>query len=179
MTRAALQLDFVAPPRLRWRWLSAAALAALALLLALLLVLQSRVSQRHEAAASRHELLSERLQGASPRSQAAPDALTRADIGRANGVIEELAVPWERLFDAVEDADARGLGALSLTPNARERTLRFAGEARDIHELLAYVDRMAAQSALGEVHLEGYNTVVRDGQPVLSFTLAANWRGLP
>ena len=148
-------------------------------LLALLLVLQSRVSQRHEAAASRHELLSERLQGASPRSQAAPDARTRADISRANGVIEELAVPWERLFDAVEDADARGLGALSLTPNARERTLRFAGEARDINELLAYVDRMAAQSALGEVHLEGYNTVVRDGQPVLSFTLAASWHGLP
>lgn len=179
MTRAALQLDFVAPPRLRWRWLSGAALAAMALLLALLVVLQSGVSQRHEAAASRHELLSARLQGASPRSQAAPDARTRADISRANGVIEELAVPWERLFDAVEDADARGLGALSLTPNARERTLRFAGEARDINELLAYVDRMAAQSALGEVHLEGYNTVVRDGQPVLSFTLAANWRGLP
>ena len=179
MTRAALQLDFVAPPRLRWRWLTGAALAALALLLALLVVYESRVSQRHEAAASRHELLGERLRSASPRGSAAPDALTRADIGRANGVIEELAVPWERLFDAVEDADARGLGALSLTPNARDRTLRFAGEARDINELLAYVDRMAAQSAFGEVHLEGYNTVVRDGQPVLSFTLAASWQGLP
>ena len=50
MTRAALQLDFVAPPRLRWRWLSGAALAALALLLALLVAYESRVSQRHEAA---------------------------------------------------------------------------------------------------------------------------------
>lgn len=179
MTRAALQLDFVAPPTWRWRWLSAVALAVAAVLLALLFACESSVSQRHEAAASRHELLSERLRLASPRTSAAPDARTRADIGRANAVIEELAVPWERLFDAVEDADARGLGALSLTPNARDRTLSFAGEARDINELLAYVDRMAALTAFDEVHLEGYNTVVRDGQPVLSFTLAASWRGLP
>jgi hypothetical protein len=38
---------------------------------------------------------------------------------------------------------------------------------------------MGAQSLLGEVHLQGYNTVVRDGQPVLSFTLAAVWRQVP
>jgi hypothetical protein len=107
------------------------------------------------------------------------DAQTTADILRANLVIDELVVPWERLFDAIEDADPGGLGALALTPNARDRTLRLTGEARDLNELLAYVDRMGAQSLLGEVHLQGYNTVMRDGQPVLSFTLAAVWRPVP
>ena len=138
-----------------------------------------RSQQGTEQAAWLTQDMAERLRATEPRPVAAPDAPTRADIVRANLVIEELVVPWERLFDAIEDADARSLGALSLTPNARDRSVRFAGEARDMNELLAYIERLSAQAALSEVHLQGYNTVVREGQPVLSFTLAATWRPVP
>ena len=179
MRLAPLQLDFVAPPRYRWRRRCWAALALMVVAVVVTAEYQSRVLQRFDTAQSRRDLLAERLRAAGPRPVAAPDAQTRADIVRANQVIEELVVPWERLFDAIEDADARSLGALSLTPNARDRSVRFAGEARDMNELLAYIERLSAQAALGEVHLQGYNTVVREGQPVLSFTLAATWRPVP
>ena len=130
----------------------------------------------HAAAQSHFDKLSLRLNAKAPRrAAAAPDPLTLAGVQRANAVIDQLIVPWDELFDAVEAADARGLAVLSLTPNARERSLRLAGESRSMDELLAYLGRVAAQPALSEVHLQGYNTVQREGVPVLAFTLAARW----
>jgi hypothetical protein len=52
----------------------------------------------------------------------------------------------------------------------------LSGEARSVPDLLAYVDRLAALRTLEEVRLEGYETVVRDGVDVVSFTVAASWR---
>jgi hypothetical protein len=62
-----------------------------------------------------------------------------------------------------------------MTPDAKERSLRLAGEARTMPELLAYVDRLAAQPGLRQVHLLGYDRVVREGTEVVAFTLLARW----
>lgn len=177
MTTALLQLDFRRPPRSGWRWVGWAGLVAAVVLVLALSEHHAEIAQRHAAASSRHALLDARARAAAPRPHAVvPDPRTLADVKRANAVIDQLTVPWDALFDAVEAADARGLGLLSLTPNARERTLRLAGEARSMAELLAYVERMAAQPALHQVHLLGYANAVRDGVAVVSFTLAARWR---
>lgn len=177
MNTVPLQLDFRQPPRSGWRWFGWAGLAAAVALVMALSGHYAEVARRHAVASSRHALLAERVRAAAPRRDAAvPAAQTLADVKRANAVIDQLTVPWDALFDAVEAADVRGLGLLSLTPNARDRTLRLAGEARSMAELLAYVERMAAQPALHQVHLLGYANAVRDGVAVVSFTLAARWR---
>ena len=177
MTTAALQLDFLRPPATRARWVGWLLLAAAVPVVLLTSEAYSRAEQRWALAQSRHEHLQARWQAdRPPRAVAAPDAATLASIRRANTVIDQLSVPWGELFDAIEGADARGLGVLSLTPNARDRSLRLAGEARSMEELLAYLQRMAEQPALQQVHLLGYGTAVREGVPVVSFTLAATWR---
>jgi hypothetical protein len=177
MTTAALHLDFNRPPASRARWIGWLSLALAVPAVVLTSEAYSRAAQTWELAQSRNTHLQGRLQADSPRrATAPPDAPTLAAIRRANAVIDQLSVPWADLFDAVEAADARGLGVLSLTPNARDRTLRLAGEARSMGELLAYVERMAAQPTLRQVHLLGYSTVVRDGVSVVSFSLAATWR---
>lgn len=177
MTTAALQLDFTRPTASRARWIGWLVLAAAVPAVVLTSEACSRADQTWTLAQSRHAHLQGRLQADRPqRTVAPPDATTLAAIRRANAVIDQLSVPWADLFNAVEGADARGLGVLSLTPNARDRTLRLAGEARSMGELLAYVERMAAQPALRQVHLLGYSTAVRDGVSVVSFTLAATWR---
>ena len=177
MSVAPLQLDFRAPERPRWRWLGWALLVAS---VAVVLVFSEHVaeaSQQHAKAQARNDQLSERLRDKTPRRAAtAPDALTLAEVQRANRIIDQLTVPWDELFNAVEAADARGLAVLSLTPNALDRSLRLAGESRSMNELLAYVGRVAQQPGLSGVHLLAYNTVLRDGVPVVSFTLAATWR---
>lgn len=178
--RAPLALDFRARAGAPWR-----ALGWLALLtgLALCGVLADRIAAaaaRHGEALERQTRLAEALRAAKPSPTGAPvDTRTLADIERANVVIERLTVPWDALFDAIEAADSRGLGLLALIPNARDRTVRLSGESRSIGEVLAYVDRLAAQSALSQVHLQSYATTLRGDLPVVSFTLAATWRQGP
>ncbi len=181
MMHPALQLDFRRPAASRGRGVGWLALAAAVLGVIAVSQRYSDAAQAHDAALSRHEHLEARVQdrvlgSGSVRTAAAPDAKTLADIRRANAVIDQLTVPWDALFSAVEGADARGLGLLSLTPNARDRTLRLAGDARSMEELLAYVERMAMQQGLRQVHLLDYSPAVRDGVPVTSFTLAATWQ---
>lgn len=177
MTTAELQLDFVRPPTSRTRWVGWLLLAAAVPVVVLTSEAYSRADHAWELAQSRHQHLQARSQADRPqRMVSPPDAPTLAAIRRANAVIEQLSVPWGDLFEAIEAADARGLGLLSLTPSARDRSLRLAGEARSMAELLAYVQRMAAQPALQQVHLLAYGTAMRDGTPVVSFTLAATWR---
>ncbi len=122
----------------------------------------------------RHQVLEARLRPVPRRAEVVGPALAHR-IASANQAIDALAVPWAGLFQAIESADARGLGVMSLVPNARTRALRLSGEARSVPELLAYVDRLAAQRSLEQVRLEGYETVKRDGVDVVSFTLAATW----
>lgn len=177
MTAMALELDFKRRPVSRWQ-----ALGWLALVLAVLAVVAasaaySDAEQAHALAQSRHAHLLGRFERLdNDRAPAPPDAQTLATIRRANLVIDQLALPWAGLFDAVEAADARGLGLLSLTPNARDRSFRLVGESRSMDELLGYVGRMAAQPGLRQVHLLGYGPAMRDGVPVVAFTLAASWR---
>lgn len=175
-----LQLDFKRRASGTWRWFGWALLLAAGVGAAALAERHAQLEQGHAAAQARHDRLSQQLRARAPRvAFASPDAKTAADVRRANAIIDQLTVPWDGLFDAVEAADARGLGLLALAPTARDRTLRLAGEARTVAELLAYVESLAAQPALGQVHLLGYNTAVRDGASIVSFTMAATWKAPP
>lgn len=177
MTAPALQLDFRQPPRSRWRGVGWLGLVAAVIGVVVVSESHSEAVAAHEQAQRRHALLAVRVTERSPlRSVAAPDAQTLSDIGRANAVIDRLTVPWDALFDAIEGADARQLGLLSLAPNASDRSLRLAGEVRSMDELLAYVERLAAQATMTQVHLQGYRRTQRDGVSVVSFTLAATWQ---
>ena len=180
MSTPPLHFDFMrAAPVPRWRWALLAAAAAL--LVPVSNAYQEAAAQREQAqlrvdVAERQAKQRPRRPG---RADEAADAQDAASAQRANAVIDQLTVPWDELFQTLEGADARGVAVLSLAPNARDRTLRLAGEARQMNELLAYVSRLAERPALAQVHLLGYSTVVKDGAPLISFTLAASWKVAP
>jgi Tfp pilus assembly protein PilN len=174
MTRS-LMLDFhpASARRARWgEWALLASALACAMFLTGTLVRERAAIEAQEA---RRDLLAARLQPVHARTESVGPELAR-HIVAANQLVDELAVPWDALFNAIESADARGLGVMSLAPNARQRAMRLTGEARSVPELLAYVDRLGALKVLDQVHLEGYETVQRDGVDVVSFTVAATWR---
>ena len=180
MKPAAFRLDFRQRPGVVARPLVAAVLVAS--LLAGAWVGERTWREANELADARSQLerSSQRSMGKTPRAKrSAPDADTLAAIKRAAAVADQLEVPWDELFAALEAADARPLGLLGVAPNARDRSLRVNGEARTTAELLAYVERLAAQPALAQVHLVGYSTALRDGVPVVAFSLAASWRPRP
>ena len=177
MKPTPLRLDF-APARARpLRGLSIALLV-----LGLLLASWAAVAVRWrlgELGAGKARLAAASLHIPDDRRRFEPravDADTLALIRRAAAVADQLTLPWDELFAAVEAADARPLGLLSMVPNARDRSLRIAGEARSTVDMLAYVERLASQPALAQVHLVGYSSALRDGVPVVVFNLAASWR---
>lgn len=180
MSAAPLHLDFRRRPLDAWRWFGWLLLGMAVVALVLLAERHGQLTQDHAAARERLERLSGALRAREPQRRVATvDPKLLAAVRSANAVIDQLTVPWDGLFEAVEAADMRGVGLLALTPTARDRSLRVAGEARAMPELLAYVDRLAAQPSLGQVHLLGFNTAQRDGVPVLSFSLSATWRAPP
>ena len=174
MTTRALLLDFHPASARRVRWGEWAVLAVVLAAGALFADAVARQRAGIDAQEARRDVLNARLQPAQARAEVVGPELARRIVA-ANQVIAELAVPWDALFKAIESADARGLGVMSLAPNARQHALRLTGEARSVPELLAYVDRLAALKVLDEVHLEGYETVQREGIDVVSFTVAATW----
>ena len=178
--RLLLQMDFRRPPTSRWRWAGWAALAIAVAAAVAVASAYSESEQEHGDAVARSARLAQQDRGANPRRAVpAADPQLLADLRSANTVIDQLTVPWDELFDAIESAGSRDLGLLALTPNARDRSVRLAGEALSIDQVLAYVDRLAAQPALSRVHLLGYNAVQRDGVSAVAFTLAATWRQSP
>ena len=177
MRGASLQLDFRRSPSSPWRWFGWGLLTVAVSSAVIFSRQYAEIDQRHADLQSRADQLDERVRAASSgRSTTTADPQALADLRRANVIIDQLTVPWDDLFDALEAAGSRSLGVLSLTPNARDRTVRLAGESLSMNELLAYVDRLGAQTTLSRVHLLGYNAVQRDGVSVVSFTLSAIWR---
>ena len=171
----ALQLDFHPHAARTSRPLAWAALALAGVAAAASAWHLARTSDALTDLRARHAVLEARVRPAPLRAEVVGPELARR-IASANQAIDALAVPWSTLFRSIESADARGLGVMSMVPNARTHSLRLGGEARSVPELLAYVDRLAAVHALDEVHLEGYAAVQRDGVDVVSFTVAATWR---
>ena len=155
---------------LAWGALALACIAAAATALHLV-----RANDALSDLRARHDVLETRARPVQRQNEVVGPELAHR-IASANQAIDALAVPWDALFRSIESADARGLGVMSLVPNARTHLLRLSGEAKSVPDLLAYVDRLAALQALQQVHLEGYDTVVRDGVSVVSFTVTATWR---
>ena len=66
----------------------------------------------------------------------------RKEIGQANGILDQINLPWDVLFDAVEHASTKDIALLSLQPNVANRVLRINGEAKDMAKLLDFVEAL-------------------------------------
>ena len=178
----AMQLTFLAPPAARGRVAAVLLLSFAAGAAALTARQHEHLQQQLESLQAQHTRLLARV--ADPRVPAtAPssrplDAATARRLAQARAVVEPLAVPWEPLFAALESVPTRGVQLQELVPDAAARTLRLAGEAPSLPVVLAYMDRLAAQPLLGQVHLVSSQPLEREGAAVLGFALLATWRPL-
>lgn len=125
---------------------------------------------------AQRDVLSLRLDGMRPTTKGSLDPSVVSRLARAGPVIAHLALPWEGLFGAVEAADSRRLALLTLEPSARDASLRISGEAASMTDVMSYIDRLAQQPLLTNVHLASFETVQRDGAQVVTFGVQAKWR---
>jgi hypothetical protein len=86
---------------------------------------------------------------------------------------QEQDFPWQKVFKAVERASSKEIELLEFQPDKRNRIIVLRGEARDEAALVAYLDRLAMQTGLRDVHLLHQQNVTRDRLETVSFEMKA------
>ena len=166
-----LQLDYV-PRSARARWFGIGLLAIAVL---------AGAKQADAFATARREVTQlqmrlERLESRDrPTAKAALPESTIKEIRRANDVIEQISLPWDRLFRAVESAAGEKVGLLGITPDQKSGTVEVDGEAADLNAMFDYVKRLQHQPSLTRVYLLNQKLNDQDPQHPIRFTVTASW----
>lgn len=119
-------------------------------------------------------------QKAVPRTRSSPrikefSQEIRKEIMQANAILDQINLPWETLFDAIEHAATEEIALLSLQPNVASRTLRLSGEAKSMSELLDFVEALERELVFENVHLLNYKVKQDNPHRPIIFLLTAAW----
>ncbi|MER0169087.1 MAG: fimbrial assembly protein [Nitrosomonas sp.] len=119
-------------------------------------------------------------QKAAPRTRSTPrikefSQEIRKEITQANAILDQINMPWETLFDAIEHAATEEIALLSLQPNVASRTLRLSGEAKSMSELLDFVEALERELVFENVHLLNYKVKQDNPHRPIIFLLTAAW----
>lgn len=102
----------------------------------------------------------------------------RKEITQANVILDQINLPWQTLFDSIESAATEEIALLSLQPNVSNRTLRINGEAKNMSELLDFVEALERESVFENVHLLNYKVKQDNPHRPIVFLLTAAWIGI-
>jgi len=111
---------------------------------------------------------------AQPRRQAAP-AASAEEIAAAKETVERLALPWPRLFAALEGAANDSVALLAIEPDTKSGTVTISGDSKDYLAALTYVLNLSRSDALSKVQLVRHEVKQNDPQRPVSFSIQAAW----
>ncbi|MBL0010219.1 MAG: PilN domain-containing protein [Nitrosomonas sp.] len=119
-------------------------------------------------------------QKTSPRTRGTPRVKEfsqeiRKEIIQANATLDQINLPWEALFDSIERAATEEIALLSLQPTVSNRTLRISGEAKNMSELLDFVEALERELTFENVHLLNYKIKQDNPHRPIVFLLTAAW----
>lgn len=98
-----------------------------------------------------------------------------AEIKRANEVIDQLTLPWEQLFAALEKANGQNVALLKVLPEKSKGMVFIDGEAKDIAAMLDYIRQLNDSKVLRDVDLLSHQIQLQDPQKPVHFNLSAKW----
>jgi len=176
MAMRALALDFKQTPR-RWSVLGLVLLALGAIALGIVANEERNMAGQIELAESRLEVLAKRGK-IKPALPVDAQALQQ-EIRQANEILQQLALPWDALFQAVEATSEQEIALLAIQPDVGKRSVRIGGEAKDFDALLAYIMRLEQSKVLDHVYLTSHEVRTQDAEKPVRFALVANWAVQP
>jgi Tfp pilus assembly protein PilN len=104
---------------------------------------------------------------------------TQQEIRIANQVVQQMTLPWDRLFRELETAATKEVALLAVQPDVSSRQVRISGEAKSFKAMLDYSRRLEQTDMLGEVVLLGHEVRSQDPQRPVAFSLSAGWSDRP
>lgn len=103
------------------------------------------------------------------------DPAAVADDREAARIRSELALPWERMFDAIESAASPDISLLLLTPAPARAQLTLGGEARNMAALLAFLKRLQGSGGYARAYLREHHIDPADAQQAVRFSIELKW----
>lgn len=110
---------------------------------------------------------------AQPRRQAS--AVSPEEVAAARETVERLALPWTRLFAALEGAASDQVALLAIEPDTKSGTVKISGDSKDYLAALTYVLNLSRSDALSKVELVRHEVKQNDPQKPVSFSIQAAW----
>lgn len=100
----------------------------------------------------------------------------RQEIRKASVVIDQMNLPWESFFDAIEFASHEDVAILSLQPSIANSNIRISGEAKDMSVLLLFVEALERELVFENAHLLNYKIKLDNPHKPVVFLLTASWK---
>jgi Tfp pilus assembly protein PilN len=114
-----------------------------------------------------------------PRETTAADTRAAKDLDArmqaAHAVMDQLSIPWDGLFRALESVDQMDVALLAVSPDAAKRQIKLSGEAKTLAAMLAYHRNLAKSPAFSQVSLTNHDVVQQDPQRPVRFSATATW----
>lgn len=120
-----------------------------------------------------------RRTGDAQRQPAESAARLKAELQRANRVIEALSTPWSDLFMATESAYSEQAILMSIEPDTERREVRLTAEAKDLPAMLAYLKALRQSPVLMDATLASHQINAKDSQRPVRFVVMAHWFDIP
>lgn len=97
-------------------------------------------------------------------------------LNNARQVVDHLAVPWGRLFGALEQIEEKDVALLTIAPNVQKRQIRIYAEAKNLAAMVSYHRRLEENPDFEMVSLTEHEVQVQDPQKPVRFNITATWR---
>lgn len=111
---------------------------------------------------------------APPKLSAKESQEKQQEIAAVRDTIDELSLPWQNLFTALENMDSPDIRLATIEPNARQRKLRITASTTDILNMFRYIHDLSNQRVFNDILLMSHE--YHQEQPVpVSFTMEAAW----
>jgi Tfp pilus assembly protein PilN len=168
-----LDIDFIAVPRRGTGLVGLLLLLAGAAALSLATLELDDLDQQTLAAEAKLKGLTRGI-AAAPGARSAGTAKDAAG-GATVEALAHLRTPWPELLEHLEGLADLPVAVLDFDAQARGRTLRLAGEAKTMDEVLAFVEKLRKSQRFDDVFLQGHETRKVGAAEVIAFTVQANW----
>lgn len=173
----SIDLDFIQAPAFSLSRFAGLRLAVLAIgLLAAVITWQVHQSKQAELTALEAEVAQlKQVQKIQPTIKQASIAIAPEKIKELRNTVNILAMPWDGLFEAIENTQNKDVTLLSLEPNPKKQQLLLTGEAKNLQIVLQYVVQLQKQPVLSQVFLQKHSVDESNVSKPVRFALQANW----
>lgn len=155
-----LELDFCRTRRSSW---------AGRLLLAVALVISMDMGLSYQETRKAVSEYQARIGKTQPRT--APRNVSAEEVALARETVQRLAMPWPKLFGALESAATDQVALLAIEPDPRAGTVTISGDSKDYLAALTYVLNLSRADELSNVQLVRHE----QKQNAVAFAVSAAW----